>query len=475
VVANSDLGSARLDCSCRSHYVNLDMGILRFRIFGFPVSILPGYWLLTALFALGSVRQPLSVGIVGLFCVFVSILVHELGHAFAARAFGLPAQITFHLLGGATSFPQATQLTRGRDMMISLAGPAAGLLLGVLTWGLTQLYAPTGGGGGEPVVTPSLFVVALQWLWVLNIAWSILNLVPVIPFDGGRVLVAVLGPSRIRLSVTISLVVGLAAAGASFHYELDVAAVLFGSAAVSSYVRMRQVASTPPKRQVDAAALERAMHAARQALAQEAYDKASAFAHGVLTWSEEASVRKEALEIFLWARLGAGDSAGARALLIAANPGTVDDYLAAAVQHAAGHLPQAQQLLNSARSRGDKRVEVTALLVKVMLEQHEYAAAANLTHELIEHSPPAEIRRVAEEAMASGAAMEAARLSLALARADRNFDDAAQALFGFAKLGDRQQALEAFKVALGFDKSKTRALLDDEALRSLRPELESAV
>jgi tetratricopeptide (TPR) repeat protein len=132
-------------------------------------------------------------------------------------------------------------------------------------------------------------------------------------------------------------------------------------------------------------------------------------------------------------------------------------------------------LLSSARSRGDNRVEIAALLVKVLLEQGKYPEAANLTQEIIEHSPPNEIRRVASEAMLGGAAMEAARLSLALARVDRSFDDAAQALFGFAKLGDRQQAVEAFKVALGFDRGKTQALLDDEALSSLRPELESAV
>jgi Zn-dependent protease len=407
-------------------------------------------------------------------CVFLSILVHELGHAFAARAFGLPAQITFHLLGGATSFPQVARLSRARDIMISLAGPAAGLLLGIVAWVLAQLYAPAA-TGSEQVIAPSLFVITLQSLWWLNIAWSFLNLVPVIPFDGGRVLVAALGPARVRLAGSISLAVGLIAAWLSFQYGLQIAAVLFGSAALSSFFRMRRVAEAPPKQKVDQAALDQAMKAAKLALQHDAFDKASAFAHGVLTWSEDPAIRKEALETFLWARLGAGDSAGARALLIAANPGTVDDYLAAAVQHAAGHVSDAQRLLSSARSRGDNRVEIAALLVKVLLEQGKYPEAANLTQEIIEHSPPNEIRRVASEAMLGGAAMEAARLSLALARVDRSFDDAAQALFGFAKLGDRQQAVEAFKVALGFDRGKTQALLDDEALSSLRPELESAV
>src|SRR5690606_34069820 len=62
---------------------------------------------------------------------FLSVLVHELGHAFAGRAFGLKASITLHMMGGATLFMPGTQLSRGRDILVSAAGPFAGLALGV--------------------------------------------------------------------------------------------------------------------------------------------------------------------------------------------------------------------------------------------------------------------------------------------------------------------------------------------------------
>src|SRR5690606_21699557 len=136
-------------------------------------------------------------------------------------------------------------------------------------------------------------------------------------------------------------------------------------------------------------------------------------AHQVLTHTRAREAGRRALEIALWARLGAGDTKTATALLSAAPRGAVDAYVAAAVHESAGDLDQAHALLSEARDGGDRRVEVTALLVKLLLQRGEFPAAATLTQEIIASSQPEDIRRVAHEAHSGGAHVEAARLSLA--------------------------------------------------------------
>lgn len=454
------------------------MGILRFRIFGFPVSVLPGYWLLSGLLAFGWAGSSLASAALIMSCIFLSILVHELGHAFAARAFGMPAQITFHMMGGATSFPSGAQLTRGRDILISLAGPGAGLALGVVALGLMQVYGPAqwlaAATSEEGPAEISPFVLTLFWLMYLNIVYSLLNLVPVVPFDGGRILVAALGPRRVQVASTVSLLVGMLAAFAFLSMNMVLPAVLFGAAALTSFLRMRQVASSSTA-QVDEDQVQRLLRSAERALHDESYDQAAQLAHQVLTHTRARESGRRALEIALWARLGAGDAKTAAALLSAAPQSTVDAYVAAAVHEAAGNLERAHELLVEARASGDERVEVTALLIKVLLGQHDFTAAARLTREIVGSSQPDDVRRVAQEAESGGAPVEAAHLHLALAEAEKSFTDAKRALYGFAAAGLPGEALRAFQLMLGLDRTQTRELLSDEQLSGMRRQLEDAV
>ncbi len=475
------------------------MGILRFRFLGFPIAVMPGYWLLSILIGLVMGNQSPLLTAVMMAVVFVSILVHELGHAYAAKAFGLPAQITLHMMGGATSFPKGAKLTRGRDVLISLAGPAMGLGLGVVAFGLLQVYASPEilQGEADNGVGPSNFVRALAALAWINLLWSVLNLVPVVPFDGGRILVAALGPERIRVAAIVSLVVGMGAAFLFLDMGWVFPAVLFGSASLSSFFRMRQIPNRTGGRAdqsgpsssgsrgpssgsvavdgLDAQSLERIVGSAERALEKNDYAQASMLAHSVLANTDNPQLAKRALHTFLWARLGAGDAAGARSLLVSAPAVQVDPYLVAATNEAAGHLDDAQRALSDARASGDERVEVTALLIKILLQQRKFSTAANLASEIVDESDPEDVRRVAKEASTGGAHAEAARLSLRLARSHESFADAEQALYGFAAVGAEGEALEAFKLAKNFDASAGRKLLDDERVRPVRSALEAAI
>jgi Zn-dependent protease len=195
--------------------------------------------------------------------VFVSILVHELGHALAFRRFGLSSEIVLHFAGGLT-IPQTTlwgnrwanvALGPNQNIFISLAGPGAGFLLAalvivvvILTGGsiiTTRLlgFIPFPGFavlpfGGDLL---SLFVTSLLWI---NIFWGFINLMPVFPLDGGSVMRNVLIQADpvdgVRKSLWVSVIAGAVIALAAFFFLRSLyMAVLFGFLAFQSYQSLR--------------------------------------------------------------------------------------------------------------------------------------------------------------------------------------------------------------------------------------------
>lgn len=109
--------------------------------------------------------------------VTLSILVHELGHALVARYYRLRPGILLHGLGGLCHHDRAER--DRHDVLIIAAGPFAGLALGLLTW-LVGTFAPTELAETtwfDPVVSMSLYV---------NVGWSLVNLLPIWPLDGGQ-------------------------------------------------------------------------------------------------------------------------------------------------------------------------------------------------------------------------------------------------------------------------------------------------
>src|SRR5574339_379984 len=120
---------------------------LRFTLAGIPVSVHPLFWLITLL--LGSTGDLLLIPI-WIVVIFVSILVHELGHALAFRRYGQRSRIVLHFAGGLT-IPEPVYwgsgyanvgLSPNQQIFISLAGPGAGFLLAAL---ILLLVAGMGG------------------------------------------------------------------------------------------------------------------------------------------------------------------------------------------------------------------------------------------------------------------------------------------------------------------------------------------
>lgn len=227
---------------------------LFFSIIGIPVRVHPLFWLASAVLGFqGTEGHPLWLCIwIG--AVFVSILVHELGHAFAMRYYGWNPSVTLYLMGGLARYDSGFSSSFSSykrpgnqgfaQIVIAAAGPAAGFLLAGLTVLATRL---AGGSISFESVFPcvlginNLSITKLIYdLLFINIFWGLLNLLPVYPLDGGQISRELFTwynwREGIQNSLLLSVVVGAALAllGLVIFNNLFMG-MLFGYLAFSSY------------------------------------------------------------------------------------------------------------------------------------------------------------------------------------------------------------------------------------------------
>jgi Zn-dependent protease/CBS domain-containing protein len=136
--------------------------------------------------------------------LFVSVLLHELGHALAARYYGIATRgIRLFIFGGVAELGGEPRRPL-HEIVIALAGPAVSVLLILgfsfgtallmLSGGLTLQPLEDGSGwqllGGSPWL--SALTALLYYLGMINTALVLFNLIPAFPLDGGRVLRGIL-------------------------------------------------------------------------------------------------------------------------------------------------------------------------------------------------------------------------------------------------------------------------------------------
>lgn len=231
---------------------------LNFNLFGFPIRVHPFFWVIAFLF--GASSNNLINILLWVFAIFISILIHELGHAFAMRYYGQSSRIVLHGAGGVT-IPESiawgssyanVALSPNQQMLIAFAGPGAGFLFAIfillvvaLTGGVVDLNAAYLFGilpfpyahypNGSNIVNSLI----MTFLWV-NIFWGLVNLLPVYPLDGGHITRYAIMQSDpwngLRKSLWVSVFVGagMALAGLIF-LESMYTALLFGLLAFQSY------------------------------------------------------------------------------------------------------------------------------------------------------------------------------------------------------------------------------------------------
>lgn len=198
------------------------------RLAGVRFFIQPGFLFFMLIFFALLLENSTDAVFAGLVCfiAFFSLMAHEAGHALAARAFGLgPVRVTLVMFGGHTQHPPTT---RGRALLITLAGPLGNLLICIaLLAGLAtraQLGALQTDFGllhyALALLSDSAYSIAdggariMRYACWLNLLWLAFNMLPIMPLDGGQVLFHLLSfPLRVERALAICASISVIVAG----------------------------------------------------------------------------------------------------------------------------------------------------------------------------------------------------------------------------------------------------------------------
>lgn len=434
------------------------MGVMRFGLLGFPIHIQPGFWVI-ALLLVGSRERSFAEHLVLIGIILASILAHELGHALVARRSGLEPVVVIHAFGGITSWLPVGPLARGRAIAIAAAGPVAGLSLAVLAFVALQTMAPEAQAGQA-----SPWRQALSLLVQVNVFWSVINLLPIMPFDGGQILTHLLGPTRRLTAARVSLIAGCVTALLLFRFRLYVGAAVFGVAAV-----MQFIAATRNSRQsasVGGAHLEVLLSQAQRKLEAGEHEAAQKLASSVIEWSPQMAQRRKAAELFAWAALGRGEPLQVRTVAELLASGPVDPLLQAAILEADGDAERAIDCLRQARVVGDLRPQVAASLVRLLLLVDRYGEAALTTIQILDHITEDEARRVMTACRDGLRPLPAADLAIALYNRTFDLEDLGWALVGFSSANSTEGVDKAMAIVEN-RRSDVSALLRSSAFARL--------
>jgi stage IV sporulation protein FB len=241
---------------------------LHFRLFGFPVRIHPYFWVVALILGMGGFRggpaEPVKV-LIWVAVMFVSILIHELGHAFFQRFYGGHPWVTLYSFGGLASCQDCDRSPRSQ-IAILLAGPGAGFLFAAVVVLVMRLSGHYVGFSlkNSPVDFEGLGLdVVLRQpmgpfqaifepfesdrindligdLLQINILWGLVNLLPIYPLDGGQIAreLFTLGNSRQGIVQSLQLSIGTAILVAIYGVVVSQSiflGLMFGILAYESY------------------------------------------------------------------------------------------------------------------------------------------------------------------------------------------------------------------------------------------------
>ena len=164
-------------------------GIRILRVWGIPIYLHVSWFIIFALITLSlakqftsqhpnwSQTQHYSLGIITSVLFFASVVFHELSHSFVALRYRIPVKsITLFVFGGLAGIGREPDNAR-QEFNIAIAGPLSSMFLAGCFWLVTHFFR-----GNDMVVA------ATGWLWQINLALAVFNLVPGFPLDGGRIL-----------------------------------------------------------------------------------------------------------------------------------------------------------------------------------------------------------------------------------------------------------------------------------------------
>ena len=350
-----------------------------------------------------------------------ALFAHELGHALSALAFGARATVVLHALGGYTQVEP--RLTRRQGIITSLMGPAASLGIGsLLYWAHTWLP-------GHSWLPTAMHV---------NLAWGAMHLLPVLPFDGGKILLSTLGVARHGRALWTSGAVAIVLATEALLVAHNALLFfVFGVAALASLGAWTKLRRTEAEQALD---LPGRLARARRLLEGGRAAGALELASSVAAQARNNATANEAFHVVAWAELELGQPREARASLSHVVPSyAVDSFCLAATEAALGRCHQAITVLEAARVEGVLGASATKLLIdsyaRVGLFDRACAAAKGALRVL----DPVDTRRVIAVGFEQNATGPATELAAALFALTRSPEDAAAHASGLARLDDQRR------------------------------------
>ena len=236
--------------------------MIRFSLFGIPVEVQPFFWVVAALMGGAlSADSRTAFFAMALFVIaaFISILIHELGHALTGRKLGGGyAKIVLTTFGG-LAYNQGGRFDRQQRFWMIAAGPGAGfafliVILAVLALAFNGpdamaftsqvLFGMRTPFTSDDLISfmrekPFIHIFLRHLLWI-NFWWGIINLLPVMPLDGGQITDLFVRPQQ--LVFLIGLITGAGMAALAFLLLGSLyTALLFGYLAWENYKNMQEV------------------------------------------------------------------------------------------------------------------------------------------------------------------------------------------------------------------------------------------
>ena len=372
-------------------------GLLSFRLFGFPVTIHTSFLLIVLVLGYSG-PTGIEGALVWLVVVTVSVIAHELGHAFVAAPAGGEPRIDLYMMAGLTTW-RPHRASRARRVAVSVAGPFAGVVLGLV---VLAVYAWTDLPDAAPVVEDALVSAVF-----VNLGWGLLNLLPMLPLDGGQVVLALMpgtdDAARLRRTSIVSLVVAGSVAAAAVAYRQPFAAVLvlfFAAGNAQRLVALRR-GEDPAARTVTEAEIALTLGRPEEAVARlEHLDAIPPM------FRPQASVVKAA------ALLRLDRAREAQDLLLDLPPGSIEPVFEAAVLLANGHDHLARERLTTALRAEPSAWAVRELVLLLRRRDEDVVAvvgevtgvaAAGVMDALYETGDHAAAAAWGERALATGA------------------------------------------------------------------------
>lgn len=200
-----------------------------------PIFIHASFWLVAGFLGFWISRSLIGT-LIWIGIIFFSVLIHELGHALTAYVFHRNPRIDLVAFGGVTSYP-IDKLGAVKQFFIVLNGPVFGFFLFLFSAFLLRT---------DWITTQPIWVsYILQAVLSVNFLWTLVNLVPVLPLDGGQLMRIIFekiwAGSGFRISLFVSMLIALAISLLGFLYQNIVLGAVFFLFAFQSFDSFRKV------------------------------------------------------------------------------------------------------------------------------------------------------------------------------------------------------------------------------------------